>query len=238
MQLVGLLLIHAVPLPQQFGLIRADLQHAGAFVERREKQAIIQLARHRDAEAGFDVPWHVPQDFAGFRIQRRHCGRMPDNQLSSATEFINHRRTVSCPGIIERSPDFLAGDFVEADHQPIFDAADESNQFPAINKRRRGHAPDGQFRPKVFWEVLLPEDFAILDIHAEHVALRSDEVNAVFIDDRGCSRPGRIADGVSSKVLVLPKLFPSLGIEAQQSLELTIHDAIRQENSPISNGRA
>ena len=162
---------------------------------------------------------------------------MPDDQLASAAEFIDHRRTISSAGIIQRSPDLLTGNFIEADHKSIFHTADQCDDLISVNKRRRRHAPDGQLCAIVFGEVFLPKDRAIDHVHTKHVALSSDEVDSIFINNRSCPRARGITDGVSSKVLMLPKLFSSLRIEAQQPLELTVHNTIRQEDSSIRNGR-
>ena len=158
---------------------------------------------------------------------------MPDDQLPPSREFVDDRRTITDSRIIQRSPEFLSRQLVEADNEPVVFAAHKRDQLLAIDQRCRRHAPCRHLSSKVFLKRFLPDDGTVVHIHAEHMALGADEVNSIFIDHRRRARSVGVTDRVTHVVFVLPQRFAGLRIEAQQAFQFAVRDAIGQKHSTV-----
>src|SRR5436309_12854642 len=117
-----------------------------------------------------------PIDFSRLWIQGIDRFGMPDDKLSFAVEFVNHRRTITRFLRAERAPEFPAGILVERDRHTAF-PAHEADQFAAVQQRMAGETPHRRLDPVVLFEVVRPDHVALFHTETEQISLRAERVN-------------------------------------------------------------
>src|SRR2546422_4319718 len=119
----------------------------------------------------------------------------------SATELVNHRRTIAWLLCAESAPEFLAAVFVQRHgHAPF--AADQADEFLSVNQRMSGEAPHGRFGAVILFELARPKNLAGRGLKAEQISLRAERVNFSFMNRRRGPRSGGITHGVGTLVSV------------------------------------
>ncbi|MDB6123220.1 MAG: hypothetical protein JWQ71_2213 [Pedosphaera sp.] len=215
---VGIFLADFFALPDEGGggFVVVEAEGHGTVVEAGEEEEVVHLARGGDGHGEFDVDGVRPIDFAGFGIERVDGFGMPDDELTFAATLNDGGRAVA--GFLggKGVPDFLAGIFVEGDGGGV-GAADEADEFIAIEQRAGGEAPHGRGNIIVLFEFVGPDGFAVFGVEAEEMAFGTERVHFAIADERGGAWAGGIADGVGRVVFVLPENFAGGFIEAKDA---------------------
>src|SRR5206468_5435528 len=109
MERVGVLFTHFLALPDlgDRWFVRIKAKHHRTIVKAREVEQVTHSSGSGDGHAGPDLTGLRPIALARFRVQRVDRFRMPDDELTFAAGFKNHRRTIAWLFGGECPPQFL-----------------------------------------------------------------------------------------------------------------------------------
>src|ERR1043166_7326697 len=141
---------------------------------------------------------------------------MPDDELPSASELINHRRRITGLFCAERAPEFFAGIFVECDRHAAV-ATSETDQFLSIDERMAGEAPHRGLNLETLLEVVGPDRCAFLCVETEKISFSTKRVNFPIRNAGRDARPSTVTDRVRTIVFVLPKNFSIRFVQTQHA---------------------
>ena len=250
-QAVGLIrhLAAAAALPQhrRGRPIRVEPHHHRAVVELRDQQVAAAPHRGRDRHAGAHLPFLLPVDRAGLRIERDERRRVPDDELPRAARLVDDRLAVAhLPDHVDRAPELLAGPLVEGDDQRVRLAADDGDQPVAVDQRRARGAP-GRDAGVVLGDVVLaPDHVAGLDVETEQAAGGAGDVDPVTVDGRRGPRAAGVRNhqhAVGGPPLAGPENLAGLLVERHDALgaverpRLRILQPVEHEHAAVGDGR-
>ena len=218
-QSIRVLLTDLLALPDRLRLVRADAQEQRAVVERSEEQQITDLERAGDAHAVSHRRRECvgPDDLARLRLQRVHRLGMPEDELTFARKFINHRRRVARLLRTERAPEFLARVLVVGDGDAAL-AARETDDFLSIHERMTGEAPHRRLEAEFLFEIMRPQRGALHGVEADQVSFGPERIDFSLRHRGRDARSRRVAHRVGALVFVLPQDFSIGLIETQHAL--------------------
>ena len=212
----------SLPEHGRLGAIGAEPHHHRPTIELRHEQVISTSGRCGDRHAFSHFPGLVPVHRAGFRVEGRQSGWLPNDQLSGAARLVDARLAVAhLGGDLDRAPDLLAGVLVERHHERIGLATHQRNQTVSVDQGCARDAPGGHAGVVVRDVVLLPDERPGLHVQAEQPAGRADHIDTIPVHGR-CGpwshRVGEHEHPVGCRPLVGPEQLAGLFVQHHQPL--------------------
>src|ERR1043166_4544744 len=101
---------------------------------------------------------------------------MPENELSSAARFVDHRRTVA--GLFGRqgAPKLFACVLVERDDRAAL-ARSQADQFLSVNQWVPGEPPERCLDTQFLLKIVRPKNFAVARVEAKEVSFGPERIH-------------------------------------------------------------
>lgn len=164
--------------------------------------------------------WVLPVKLSGQGVEADDSRTGPADQHAFAGLFNNNGRRIR-GRVVQCSPFFLSGDFIEGDDAGIFSAADLHYDQVVFHQRRGGNTPRGHFNFVLGIEVFTPEHASLCCVETEKVSHSAERVSAVTVDSDCSAWAVTMCESfVFAFVAVRPDTFAGHSIEAVDTLDL------------------